>query len=326
MRKVIGLAAMLAAAALVVGCIETKQDYTLNPDGSGKVVFELIMGDMPMGFGAETEPPDPELQAKRLAKQILDGSKGVDAWSDVQVARTDDGRSRFNGTAYFKDFSKLKFQTASMEGLSFAKDEMGGMVLSLEQKGEAKPPATPPPPIPEDKMAERLAAERAKYQQMRILMEAVVAKAKVDLGFLLPGTLAEVSNFRKEPSGSVRIALDGAKVLAAMDKVMADDAYVRQAMTTGTGMGPGPKMDDNIREMLFGTKGPVRARVTGPFSARFAYDSEVAAAKGAYPKMIERLGLDKLPPPPPVTTPPGFGLPDGGAKGAPAATPAEKTR
>jgi len=325
MRKVMGLAAMLAAAALVVGCIETKQDYTLNADGSGKVVFELIMGDMPMGFGAETEQPDPELQAKRLVKQLLDGSKGVDAWSDVKVARTEDGRTRFGGTAYFKDFSKLKFQTASMEGLSFTKDDAGGMVLSLEQKGEAKPPATPPPPIPEDKMAERLAAERAKYQQVRIMMEAVMAKMKIDLGFLLPGTLAEVSNFRKEPSGAVRIVFEGAKMLAAMDKVMADDAYVRQMMITGMGTGPGPKMDDNVREMLFGTKGPVRARVTGPFSPRFAFDSEVAVAKAAYPKMIERLGLDKLPPPPPVTTPPGFGLP-GGGNGAPAATPAEKTR
>jgi len=50
---------------------------------------------------------------------------------------------------------------------------------------------------------------------------------------------------------------------------------------------------------------------------QFTYDSEVAAAKTNYPAMIQRLGLDKLPPPPPPG-PPGFGLPsglDGGGKG-----------
>ena len=54
-----------------------------------------------------------------------------------------------------------------------------------------------------------------------------------------------------------------------------------------------------------------------------------AAAKANYPAMIQRLGLDKLPPPPPPM-PPGFGLPpgmDGGGKGRggpPAVRPAPK--
>jgi len=326
MRSVFVVASLVALAALVGGCIETKQDYTLNADGSGKVVFDVAIGESPLSMmGPEGDQPDPEIQARRMVKNLIDGSKGVDAWSDVKYARTDDGRTRISGTAYFKDFSKLKFQMASMEGVTFTKDDKGGMVLALEQKDEGKPAATPPNPIPEDQMPARLEAERAKYQQIRIMMEAVMAKMKFDLGFLLPGTLTEVSNFRKEPSGAVRIVFEGAKMLEVMDKLMADDAYVRQAMTAGTGIGPSPKMDDNLREMLFGAKGPIRACVVGPFQPRFAYDSEVAAAKTNYPAMIQRLGLDKLPEPEAPTMPPGFGLPPG-MNGAPPAAAPGKTR
>lgn len=326
MRSVFVVASLVALAALIGGCIETKQDYTLNPDGSGKVVFEVTVGESPLNMmGQEGDKPDPEVQARRMVKSLIDGSQGVDAWADVKYARTDDGRTRVSGTAYFKDFAKLKFQMASMEGLTFTKDDKGGMVLALQQKDEGKPPAAVPAPIPEDQMPARLEAERAKYQQIRIMMEAVMAKLKFDLGFLLPGTLTEVSNFRKEPSGTVRIVLEGAKMLEVMDKLMADDAYVRQAMVSGTGIGPGPRMDDNVREMLFGAKGPIRACVTGPFQPRFAYDAEVAAAKTNYPAMIQRLGLDKLPPPEAPTMPPGFGLPPG-MKGTPPAPAPDKTR
>jgi hypothetical protein len=123
-----------------------------------------------------------------------------------------------------------------------------------------------------------------------------------------------VSVFQKEPSGAVRIVFDGAKILQAVDQLMADDAYMKTQMLAGYSIDR-MRMDDTAKERLFGAKGPIRARVTGAVHPQFAYDSEVAAAKTNYPAMIQRLGLDKLPPPP---RPLGFGLPpgqDGGGKG-----------
>lgn len=309
MRKMLAVA---AAAALVVGCIETKQDYTLNPDGSGKVLVEITMPQMPFGLVPPDQQQDPDLAAKQFVKGILDGSEGVDAWSDVRYEKANDGRTKFLGTAYFKDYSALKFQWFALL-FTLTKDDTGGMVLVIKEPESAKP-ATPPKELPEEQVAQRIQAERTKYQQVRIMMEAIMAKTKIDTSFRLPGTLAEVSGFKKEPSGAVRLMFDGAQVMKVMDKLMADDAYVRQNVLAGkeSAATGGPWTDEQMKENLFGTKGPIRARVTGPFKALFPYDSEVAAAKAAQAKMIERLGLDKLPAAPPTPTlPPGFGVPQG---------------
>ena len=42
---------------LTTGCIETKQDYTLNPDGSGKVTVASIFQPMNFDSGRGDERP-----------------------------------------------------------------------------------------------------------------------------------------------------------------------------------------------------------------------------------------------------------------------------
>ena len=46
-------------------------------------------------------------------------------------------------------------------------------------------------------------------------------------------------------------------------------------------------------ELLFGSKGPFTAHVAGEMKPQFDYAAEVKAAKEAYPKMAEKLGLEK---------------------------------
>jgi len=313
MRTILSVAAILAASAMLAGCFEIREDTSLNPDGSGKAVVELTMPDMAamgmgMGMKEEAPPPDPELTLKQFAKQTLDDSKGVEAWSDVSFARTEDGRMKFKGTAYFKDFAAMKVAQGGPgqapggpdEGdkPTFKKDDKGGMVLELpmpsdKAKGPAAPAKSPPPSAEE--LAKLIQAQRLQYQQTRPMMEMMLGKMKVEMTFRLPGTLAEVSGFQKQPDGSVRFAIEGAKMLQVMDQLMADDAYVRQAVLAGKK--PGADMDPAMTEKLFGTKGPFQARVTGDMKPLFDYAAAVKAAKEAYPKMIEKLGLDKVPPP-----------------------------
>jgi hypothetical protein len=304
MRTILSVAAILAASAMLAGCFEIKQDTSLNPDGSGKAVVELTMPDMGamgmgMGMNEKTPPPDPEVTLKQFAKKTLDDTKGVEAWSDVSFARTEDGRMKFKGTAYFKDLAAFRLSTGKGDnGPTFRKDDKGGMVLEMAMsEDEAKapePPAKSPPPSAEE-LAKLIQAARLQYQQMRPMMEMMLGKMKVEMTFRLPGTLAEVSGFEKQPDGSVRIAIDGAKMLQVMDQLNADDAYVRQAILAGKKPGAAD-MDPAKTEKMFGTKGPFRARATGDMKPLFDYAAAVKAAKEAYPKMIEKLGLDKVPP------------------------------
>ena len=61
--------------------------------------------------------------------------------------------------------------------------------------------------------------------------------------------------------------------------------------------GRNPVRDKNpvMMEKVFGTRGPLTARVTGDLKPAFDYAKEVKAAKDAYPAMIKKLGLDNVP-------------------------------
>jgi hypothetical protein len=166
MKRFMGFALVAALPLMLGGCFELRQDTTLNPDGSGKVVVETIMPDMSsmMTFGDQpAAKPDPDVQLKKFAKDFIDGSKGVDAWSDVSFSMAEDGRMKFKGTAYFKDITALKVGSgnggpggpASGGGLTWTKSDKGGMILALETEDMAapKPPAPQPNAMTDDEIA-----------------------------------------------------------------------------------------------------------------------------------------------------------------------------
>ena len=299
MKRIMGVALLAVLPLILVGCFEMKQDSTVNPDGSGKVLVEMTQAAMPpmnMGSG-EAAKMDPEMMLKGFAKKILEGSKGIETWADVSIVTTDDGRMTFKGTGYFKDVTKVQSGEGDASGTTWAKDEKGGMVLTLDtssknspEKGEAKPvPAT------EEEMTKAIQAAKMQWQQMKPMMEMMLAKLKMDMIFRLPGTLAEVEGFTKQADGSVRVTIEGAKLLAVMDKRMADEDYLKAAIKAGKDPMQDKAEGEKMMNEAAGIKGSLKARVTGDLKPAFDFEKEVAAAKAAYPKMIEKLGLDKAP-------------------------------
>ncbi|MBM4019939.1 MAG: hypothetical protein FJ288_16730 [Planctomycetes bacterium] len=307
MRTSLRLAAVLTCAALAAGCIEAKEDFTLNPDGSGKVAIDLLVQDTPVNLG-QAERPDPEVLTKQAVRRMLTQSSGVEAWADVAFNRTDDGRTHFKGTAYFKEFGKVRLPMGQVSGISFRADDKGGMVLEIEGGEGGRPPAAPPK-LSDDEVSRRITEERAKFQQMRPMMEMFLAKTKMDVSFRLPGTVAEATNLQRETGGALRLVLDGQKMLQVLDQLMADDAYLREVVTTGADVGQGStRLGEAVNEKLFGTRAAVRARVTGDLRALFDYAAEAKAARDAYPQMLERLGLDTVTTAPEPGPPPGTGF------------------
>jgi len=300
-RKALRIAAAMAAAAMLAGCLEVRQDYTLNPDGSGKVAVDLLMQEVPVNVG-QADKPDPEVLAKQTVRQILDASAGVDAWADVAFSRTDGERLHFKGTAYFRDFSKWNMTIAGLLGVTFAKDEKGGMTLLVDRPPEkAKAAAAPPQKLTEAEIDRRVKAEREAFRQKRPWLESFLAKTRVEMSFRLPGTRGEVSNLQNDEGGALRFVLEGPKLLQAIDQLTADDQYLRDRVVAEAEAGQGgARRVDALNEKLFGSRAPIRARVTGDLRPLFDYEAEMKAAKEAYPKMVERLGLADVPSTPPA--------------------------
>src|SRR5438445_786747 len=125
--KILTAAACLSAALLLSGCFETKEEFTLNPDGSGKVVHESSFQNM--NLSGDNEATEESL--KEAIAKVIEGAKGVDAWRDVSYKRLDDGRLYFKGTAYFKKLSDLNIPNQTQLQFDWKTGAGGDGVLTL---------------------------------------------------------------------------------------------------------------------------------------------------------------------------------------------------
>lgn len=289
-RAVLGVLG-LGFALLLSACYETKQEFTLNPDGSGKVRHECSF--QKVSFSNENDTSEEALQAA-IAKVISD-STGVDAWRDVSFKRLDDGRIWFQGTAYFRNLAELKIPNQSM--LKFAWKNQGGGKAELSltlKKSDTPKPKTQAADLPPEEQAEKLKAERAKFQQSKPMLSAILGSLKQSATFHLPGRIDTSSNFKLNPEGSLSLAFDGSKMLEGLDKLMADDAWLAK---NGFDMQGSPSLDNELSGLLFGEKTPVKATVSGVNAPLFNYAAEVADAKKESAKLQKQLGVVSIAPP-----------------------------
>jgi hypothetical protein len=295
------LATALLLSALAAGCFQSRDHVTLNPDGSGKVVVEMVFAqhiELKAPQVSGTVDLDALVMARQIVRMMIDKSPDVDTWGDLALSQADDGSVTFKGTAYFKDFAG--YMNKGPVSVKWAADPKGGMVLTIYSRGprpvekedeaSGHPAAPEKPALTDDEIATRAKTAQDEYNQMlRPMMEAVFTKVVMEMTCRLPGTLAEVRGFEKQPDGTVKFAIDGARMLAAADEIMKDPAYLAAAIKADKK----PTDPSVLLEGALSSMGPFTARVTGEMKPLFDYNAEVKAAREAYPNMIEKLGLDK---------------------------------
>jgi hypothetical protein len=288
--RFVPVAGCLAALALLAGCFETKQEFTLNPDGSGKVVHESKFQTMNITSGNQ-KGSDKEL--KTAVGEIIKQTKGVEAWRDVSYEMLDDGRIGFKGTAYFRNLSDLDIPNQTMLEFDWSGGAGGTGELTLRAKGKGgkdKPAAAPAEKLAPAELAQKLKESRAQYQQAKPMMAMIMGAMKHEVVFHLPGKRGQTSAFTVEPAGSLRLQFEGAKLLEAMDKLVSDDAWMALNASNMKPEGSGPQMDERMSELMFGQKGPVRAAVSGLGEAAFDFETEVAAAKEDFAALQQQFG------------------------------------
>lgn len=281
--------ALFAIFALLLsfGCFESEEEYVINPDGSGKVEVKALLQPVDIMSGSK---PNPEREMKNAVKRLLEDSTGVDAWTDVSFKKAEGDRIEIRATAYFKDLSKLKLQFGSVSSdlrPSLLKRDDGSMVLELKGGKKREPE---PAGMSEEEIEKKVKADKARYQQMKPMLSGFASTLKQAFTFQLPGELKECSNFAKSEDDSLRLSIEGARILAVVDKLMEDEEWLKNLAKSGKSLQDTP-LDDSVNEKLFGEKGPVRALFAGEMKPLFDYASEVAAARKSYQKMLKELGL-----------------------------------
>jgi len=297
------LAFLLSVCLATTGCLEKTEKVSLNPDGSGKREFDLLMVSTPplnLGNAAKKPEAPPEEQIKVAVQKLIDSSKGVDAWKDLQYNIAKDGRFHIKGVAYFKDFNSVSLTTSLGGGNPQTwKKEGDAMILDCSLKAKEKPKQ--PVPATDAEVDQKVTQVKMQWAQTKPLFTGILEKMRDDVTYVLPGKIAEAGAFESKPEG-VRLVLEGSKVLTAMDALMSDDAAIRAAIQRGGNVMDEPPSEETSK-MIFGKAGKPIAKVTGPLTPTFDYAKESAAAKTAMPEMFQTLGLTAPGAPKPVATP-----------------------
>ena len=98
-----------AFCVFAAGCYERKQLMVLNPDGSGRVTLETDVA-VPAAGAPGKDKPTAVSFGQQLTADLINGTKGVDAWSDLAITAAPDGRAHIVATAYFPDVNLLRFE------------------------------------------------------------------------------------------------------------------------------------------------------------------------------------------------------------------------
>lgn len=278
MRKTHFLAVLAMALLCLTGCFEVDQQYTLNPDGSGKVVHRVKKPDV-MGQGAAG--------LKDLVKSQMTGAKGVDAWSDVSVETTEDGSMVFTGTAYFSNLNELELEDADALRFRWIPAPNGArleLVTSEAQASESE--------LSADEVAKQLEDAKKEWNQTKPMMQGILSSFKWRASFELPGEVVDSSSFETSGGSTVTFNMSGERYFQVIEELMNDEAFLEEQARLGNlgGMSPDEAMPAEFAERLFG-EGGVYA-ITSNGGAQFDYASAVADAEANLESMMASLPVE----------------------------------
>lgn len=280
---------LIAAACLLLSsCFETEQEFTLNPDGTGKVVMNSVFPNI--SFDGDDEQTEESL--KKAVADFIKQTEGVEVWRDVTYSWTDDGRVKFQGTAYFADISELEFKNVGTMEFDWKKDgDKGTLTMAFEDadEGGEKKEVTKDPVERKKEMK----IERQKFQQSKPMMTGVLTGLKHRAVFNLPGNAGSTVNFEVLKGGKIGVEVTGEKMISAMESLVNDDEWL---MENSFDAQEGPAASEDMNEVLFGQKGAVSAVRSGLGEPLFDYATEVAAARKDFEKLQEEFTGPIAPP------------------------------
>jgi len=275
--------------AFLAGCLESNEQFTLNPDGRGKVVVEATITSMASLFDAESDKKrNTKEEVKEFVQEMMQNSVGIDAWKDITCKAVGDDKIVFTGTAYFSDISRLNIHQISSS--TFVREDVpgGGWVLRLKNDREENEEPTEPENLTEEEIAIRVDSLRTQYEMGRSMIGPVLEQIRQRFVFTFPGTVTEATSFTRTPKGAYALEINGDRMLAVMDSLVAADSFWRDQVISGK-----PSSTDRQQEMamrMFGEGGIPMLKVNGGKDL-FKYDAEVAAALKKRSAMLKKFGL-----------------------------------
>lgn len=278
MKKHTLIVATALASVLLSGCQE-RQTYTLNPDRSGKVVYEYHAGKELRDNG----------RLNVLDKLLNKTNAGVEVWTDVSLEHRN-GDAIFRGTALFPDINKVNvgyLDTPPLKPVWTVSE--GTAVLKLRPSFSAASAAASPGPLTEEQIASEIEALRNKPVIPPFTNEEEFKKIRLEYVLHLPGEVIEQTNFTAGDDGSLSLVVTGESYIRAAKTLLTNEAELREVVLAGEKAKA--KTHAKLCREMIGTEAGITAKIKLNNKPAFDYAAEVAAAKENYLDMMAKLGL-----------------------------------
>jgi hypothetical protein len=270
----------LAAILFQGGCFEMDEEVTLNPDGSGKMTVEVVFQDISLNMGGVDEQ-DPREKLQSTISQLVEQSKGIDAWTDVSYRVQDDGRIYFKGTGYFKDINTVDLHNLGVVEFDYAKNDQGQWILKLGGQNEDEAnDASKPKTLTDQELQKQITKTKMEYQQSMAMMRPMLENLSQSVAVHLPAKVQSGSGtYETRADGAITFALEGKTLLAEIDRLMTDDQRLAEQIKAGSN----PMKDAPIQ--------PVALTLAPTSKPQFSYAKELAAAQKSYKQLQKDLGI-----------------------------------
>jgi hypothetical protein len=295
------LAALGLLCLAVTGCVEGEVTYTVNPDGSAKVLVDVatVMPSPLFGGGGPGGKKPGEETLDDLRRQAIRQTlemPNVAAWKDVSAEFLPNGKLKFVGTAYVKrteDFQAQGGIPILNLNLAAERGPDGSLRLIARKNGQDNSPLSKRPPKTPEEIKKMTDAELDQHalrelidlQSTKPLLAAFLTDAKVKTTYVLPGEVTAAEGFTQDGKKATN-TIDGNKVLANFNKVLNQDrAEWRKLYRETTGRAA-------FEAAVFGVPTETGSiTVAKPGAAQFDFDKEVKEARAAYPELRKKFGF-----------------------------------
>ena len=288
LRARLCLSMLCLALSFLTGC-QTKMEYWINPDGTGKVTVDYV-----------AQALDGPTMAMLDAEAVLLESKGVRQWADVSYKYETD-HFALHATAYFDNVNQ--FQLGRLFALRPTVTFDAGKIASIafdpsdiQQNASGAPAAQP---ATARLTPEQVKAKALELRRMERLTGVGFRKSRIEHIVHLPGKATDLNNLEPTPDGGVRLVLDGARYADAHMQVISDPELLSRVIEAGedpTKPGGGKVIRGILIEKTLGKPGGIVATVGDDpkrpaTAALFDYKAEVKKNAAEYADVVAKAGL-----------------------------------
>lgn len=307
MRTVENILILFMIALAMNSCVKTDQEFYVDEEGSGKVQIEATMASgnqLNMKGNGQDEANRKEDRRKMVKKvqKIINKSKGVEAWKDVNYELNEDGEIVFEGTAYFNDITEVKIEEIiylKVEDYNEDHIRWGGLDADAMQsekannfsRGKSGPDKTgdeEPKSLTNEEVEEKIDEIQKQYKKYKSMMSMVFQMFDYEATFHLPYKIKSTVNMKEGEKRAVKGTLDGDKILKASDKVMEDEEKLRELIKE-KGVREFSFKDPRLKKAINPNENFMKASFrTGLFAGTdnpLDYEEEVSAIDNKFPEI-----------------------------------------